>query len=243
LINSKKVLAIVTARGGSKGLPDKNIKPLIGEPLVSWPIKAANKCNEIDRIILSTDSSEIAKIGISAGAEVLSLRPEHLADDKAKSVDTILHVIDECEEKGDYYDYVVLLEPTSPLTEAADITNALNNLEDNRDNADSIVGISSLEATHPEYSIRKRNNNIIEPAFSKSFRLLKRRQEIEELFFLEGSLYISDINSLKENLSFYHSKTMGYQVPRWKSFEVDELIDFICIEAIIKHYNVSKLED
>ncbi len=243
MINTKKVLAIITARGGSKGLPNKNIKPLMKEPLVSWPIRAANKCNEVDRIILSTDSSEIAKIGLSAGAEVLSLRPRHLADDKAKSVDVILHVINECEEMGHYYDYVVMLEPTSPLTEAADITNAIIALESNRDNADSIVGISPLEATHPEYSIRERNNKIIEPAYSENFNLLKRRQEIEELFFLEGSLYISDINALKENLSFYHSRTMGFKVPRWKSFEVDELIDFICIEAIMNHYNINNFED
>ena len=233
MINDKKVLAVITARGGSKGLPGKNKKPLLGKPLVLWPIEAALECDEVDRVILSTDSAEIAEIGVGVGADVPSLRPDHLADDVAKSVDVILHVIDQCEQEKDYYDYVVMLEPTSPLTEPSDISSALSILSSSRDFADSIVGISVIEATHPEFCNKKMKNNLITPAFSEDFGSLPRRQEIENLFFLEGTLYISDVSYLKKVRNFYHSRTMGYEVPRWKSFEADELVDFICIEAIL----------
>jgi CMP-N,N'-diacetyllegionaminic acid synthase len=235
LINNKKVLAVIPARGGSKGLPEKNKKPLLGEPLVVWPIKAALGCSHIDRIILSTDCNDIAQIGISAGAEMLTLRPDYLANDNAKSADVILHVLTELEKLGESYDYVVMLEPTSPLTESSDISSALSMLESNRNYADSIVGVSVIEATHPEYSVKKLNKDIIEPAFSDDFSSLRRRQEIETLFFLEGTLYASAVSALKDKKNFYHSRTMGYEVPRWKSLEVDEIMDFICIEAILSN--------
>lgn len=241
MINNKKVLAVIPARGGSKGLLGKNKKPLLNKPLVVWPIEAALGCSIIDRIILSTDCNEIAQIGISAGAEILSLRPDYLANDNAKSSDVILHELTELEKIGDIYDYVVMLEPTSPLTESSDISSALSILDSNRNYANSIVGVSLIEATHPEYSVKKANKGIIEPAFSDDFDSLRRRQEIETLFFLEGTLYASDVEALKETKTFYHSKTMGYEVPRWKSFEIDELVDFICIEAILSNLdNVRK---
>lgn len=235
MINNKKVLAVIPARGGSKGLPEKNKKPLLGKPLVVWPIEAALGCSHIDRIILSTDCNDIAQIGISAGAEMLTLRPDYLANDDAKSADVILYVLTELEKLGDIYDYVVMLEPTSPLTESSDISSALSMLDSNRSYANSIVGVSVIEAAHPEYSVKKIKKDIIVPAFSNDFSSLQRRQEIEKLFFLEGSLYVSDVAAFKDTKNFYHSKTMGYEVPRWKSFEIDELVDFICIEAILSN--------
>lgn len=235
MINEKKVLAVIPARGGSKGLPGKNKKPLLGKPLVVWPVQAALDCVHVDRVILSTDCPEIAQIGMSAGAEMITLRPAYLASDSAKSADVILHVLSELEDLGDRYDYVVMLEPTSPLTESSDISEALSILESNRKHSDSIVGVSVIEATHPEYSVKKSHNDIIKPAFAKNFSSLRRRQEIETLFFLEGTLYLSSVSALKDEKSFYHSRTMGYEVPRWKSLEIDEIVDFICIEAILSN--------
>ena len=239
MINKKKVVAVIPARGGSKGLPGKNKRLLLGKPLVTWPIKAALDCIHIDRIILSTDCSEIAKIGNIAGADVLKIRPDKLADDTAKSIDVILHELAELEKLNESYDYVVMLEPTSPLTEASDISTALLRLESKRNHADSIVGVSVIEASHPEFSVKKMSQDIIVPAYANDFNNLRRRQDIEKLFFLEGTLYASDVSVLRNKKNFYHSRTMGYEVPRWKSIEVDEMIDFICIEAILKHREVS----
>tara|TARA_Y100000992_G_scaffold244777_1_gene175886 strand:+ start:917 stop:1642 length:726 start_codon:yes stop_codon:yes gene_type:complete len=237
LINGKKVVAIVTARGGSKGLPRKNKKVLAGKPLVTWPIEAAVMCNHVDRVLLSTDCTEIADIGRLAGAEVISLRPEYLASDQAKSVDVILHVLEELKYLKDFYDYVVMLEPTSPLTDCEDISKALLLLERNQKVADSVVGIAAIEATHPEYAVKSGDNGILQPAFATDFSTLRRRQDVEELYFLEGTLYASEVSALEREKNFYHSRTMGFKVPRWKSFEVDEMVDFICIEAILANLN------
>jgi CMP-N,N'-diacetyllegionaminic acid synthase len=237
VIEDKKVLAVVPARSGSKGLPGKNIKLLAEKPLLAWPISAACGTPEVDRIILSTDSEDIAEVGRLAGADVPFIRPSELATDETSSTDVILHAIQDCEDKGQDYEYVILLEPTSPLTESADISEALKKLHSSRHYVDSIVGVSSIEANHPEYSVTKNSKGIISPAFSDDFKSLRRRQNIEELYFLDGSLYISRVEPLKETKSFYGSKTMGFPVPRWKSFEVDELVDFICIEAVMNRRN------
>ncbi|MDB4071845.1 acylneuraminate cytidylyltransferase family protein [Amylibacter sp.] len=235
MIGDKKVLVIIPARGGSKGLPKKNIKMLADKPLIAWPIYAALGCNEVDKIIVSTDCVEIAKVARDSGAEVPFMRPAELSGDRASSMDVVIHAITMLEDKGDYFDYVVMLEPTSPLTESNDLSQALKLLTQSSIRADAIVGISCIEATHPEFSIKQSAGGLIKPAFAKNFSNLKRRQDVDELYFLEGSLYISSIKAFKLNKTFYGETTLGYVVPRWKSFEIDELVDFFCIEAILNN--------
>ena len=235
MINNRRVLAIIPARGGSKGLPKKNIKNLAGKPLVAWPISAALGCKEVDKVIVSSDCGEIAKIAEKWGAEVPFLRPDDLSGDNASSMDVVMHVIEELEDQREHFDYVVMLEPTSPLTESEDLSQALKLLTESSINADAIVGVSCIEATHPEYSVKRSADGLIKPAFMKNFASLKRRQDVDELYFLEGSLYISSVRAFKSHKTFYGSTTLGYVVPRWKSFEIDELVDFFCIEAIINN--------
>jgi len=234
LIANERVLAIVPARGGSKGLPRKNLLSLAGQPLVSWPVRAARHAAVVDRVIVSTDDSEIAAAAQAAGADVPFIRPALLASDTASTISVVLHALDALEQSGERFSYVVLLEPTSPLTESADVERALQRLHANRHIADAIVGVSRVIAAHPEYDVILQSSGIIQPYMARDFRHLKRRQDISELYFLEGSLYISSVASIKERESFYHERTMGYAVPRWKSFEVDELVDFICIEALLQ---------
>lgn len=233
MIDQHRVLGLILARGGSKGLPRKNVRMLGGKPLVAWPITAATASRCIDRTIVSTDDEEIAAASRSAGADVPFMRPAELASDTASSMDAVRHVLTTLAEMKDVYDYVVLLEPTSPLTEPADVDEALERLHAARAHADSIVGIAQLEASHPEYSIRMRADGVIQPYAAPAFSALKRRQDIDELYYLEGSLYISDVQVFLQKGSFYHERTMGYRVPRWKAFEVDNLVDFICIEALL----------
>lgn len=235
MINNKRVLVIIPARGGSKGLPRKNVKNLAGKPLVAWPISAALGCKEVDRVVISTDCMEIANLAKKWGGEVPFLRPDDLSSDDASSMDVVIHAIEEIERQGDYFDYIIMLEPTSPLTESNDLSNALKLLIESSSSAETVVGISCIEATHPEFSVKKDQDGLIKPAFIENFSSLKRRQDIDELYFLEGSLYISSVEAFKKQKSFYGDKTLGYIVPRWKSFEVDELVDFYCIEAILNH--------
>ena len=230
-----KVLAIVPARGGSKGLPGKNLRPLHGKPLVAWPVVAALGAQSVDQVIISTDDPAIAEAARAAGAEVPFMRPAHLASDKASSMDVVLHALDTLESQGQVFEYVVLLEPTSPLTESSDVESALERLRASRESADAIVGICRVESTHPEYDVRQNDQGLITPYAVPDFQSLRRRQDIEKLYFLEGSLYISSVEAFRLHRSFYHHRTLGYEVPRWKSIEVDDIFDFIMVEAVLQN--------
>jgi len=239
-----KVLAIVPARGGSKGLPGKNLRILDGRPLVAWPVSAALGAVSVNRVIVSTDDVAIAEAARAAGADVPFLRPAHLAHDTASSMDVILHALDTLESLGQEYEYVVLLEPTSPLTESNDVEAALSRLRAAGDAADAIVGICRVEATHPEYDVRRDLKGLISPYAVPDFKSLRRRQDIEELYFLEGSLYISRVDAFRRHKTFYHERTLGYEVPRWKSLEVDDIFDFIMVEAVVRQREeIRRLEE
>lgn len=229
-----KVLAIVPARGGSKGLPGKNLRLLDGRPLVAWPVSAALGAASVDRVIISTDDVAIAEAALTAGADVPFLRPAHLANDTASSMDVVLHALDTLATQGHEYEYVILMEPTSPLTESSDVEDALSRLRAAGAAADAIVGICRVESTHPEYDVRRDPNGLISPYAAPDFKSLRRRQEIEELYFLEGSLYISRVEAFRRYKTFYHERTLGYEVPRWKSMEVDDMYDFIMVEAVVR---------
>ena len=230
----EKVLAISPARAGSKGLPGKNLRLLDGRPLVAWPVATALGAASVDRVIISTDDVAIAEAARAAGADVPFMRPAHLAHDTASSMDVILHAIDTLASQGQEYEYVVLLEPTSPLTESSDVEAALSCLYAAGSDADAIVGICRVEATHPEYDVRRDTKGLISPYAVSDFKSLRRRQDIEDLYFLDGSLYISSVDAFRHYKTFYHERTLGYEVPRWKSLEVDDIFDFIMVEAVVQ---------
>lgn len=234
MISGKRVLALVPARSGSKGLPHKNIRPLLGKPLLAWPIEAALASSCVDRVVLSTDSQAYADIGIAHGADVPFLRPAELASDLAPSIDFILHAIDTLEATGDVYDLLVLLEPTSPMTEASDIDGALEALIA-QPALSAAVGVSAMETQHPAFAVLRDDSGRIAPLQGGGFGNLPRRQDLEPVFALDGSFYISTISALKEKRSFCHDATMGVPTDRFKALEVDDLIDFLSIEAIMKH--------
>lgn len=235
MIEDKRVLAIVPARKGSKGLPLKNVRPLQGRPLLAWPIEAARASHHVDRVIISTDDPGFAEMAVDHGADAPFLRPAELANDTAASIGFVLHALDALAEAGDVYDYVVLLEPTSPLTEGSDIDAALGQLQAAGDTADAIVGVSPAQANHPAFMIRKAIDGRIEPLQGGGFDTLPRRQDLEPVWLLDGSLYISTVAALRREQGFCHGRTLGFETPRYKSLEIDDLVDFICVEAIASH--------
>ena len=239
MINDFKVLAVIPARSGSKGLPGKNIKELCGKPLIAWSIDAAKESKYIDKIVVSTDSEEIADIGRKYGAEVPFMRPAELARDTTSTYEVLEHVILILQEMGDCYHFMVLLEPTSPLREVSDIDNSLETLVNNFKRAESIAGVCELEATHPDFLIGINSDGFLMPYLKKDFSGISRRQDLSKLYFLEGTIYASTIEALFKYKGFYHEKALAYIVPKWKAFEVDDLVDFLCIETILK--NKSKL--
>lgn len=242
MIDDHRVLALVPARGGSKGLARKNVRSLGWRPLVAWPIGAALASSFVDRVVLTTDDAEIARCGRDAGADVPFMRPAALATDAASSADVVLHALDEIARTDDAYDYVVMLEPTSPFTEGKDIDAALRMLHAERHVGDAAVGVARSEIFHPAYSVERQTQGTLKPCFAPDFSHLSRRQDLSEVFFLEGSLYLSDVAVFRREKSFYHGRTLPYIVPRWKALEIDELIDFLFAEAILTRIDELRAE-
>jgi CMP-N,N'-diacetyllegionaminic acid synthase len=233
MINGRKVIAIIPARSGSKGLPGKNTKDLCGKPLLAWSIESALESDYIDTIVVSTNSPDIMKVGLDFGAEVPFLRPEELATDEALTFDVIKHSLEYYKTRfeEDFF-YTVLLEPTSPLRSAEDIDRAMLELTQNPC-ATSIVGISRTESQNPSFLVKISEGGIINK-FDGLELVFKRRQDIEDVYFLEGSVYISETEALLNNRGFYHNQTSGCIFPKWKSLEIDDADDFIMVEALMR---------
>lgn len=232
MIDGKRVLAIVPARSGSKGLPGKNVRDLCGKPLIAWSIEQGLACKYVDTVLVSTDSEEIATIAVQYGASVPFIRPAALAGDRASSIDVVLHAIDHFAGLGDTYNYVVLLEPTSPLRDASDISGALELLIGSGC-LESVVGVAKVEASHPAFLFVVQNGLLCPMSGSQPTGL--RRQDLkEDFYYLEGSVYVSSVTSLRKNKSFYHAATAPWIVDRYKALEIDELIDFIVVDAVMK---------
>ena len=141
MYKKRKTLALIPARGGSKGLPGKNIMPLAGKPVIAWSIEQALNSRCIDKVLVSTDSREIASIARKYGAEVPFLRPKALAADTSSTFDVISHAVDFLRKQGEEFDYIALVEPTSPLRANADLDRAIKSLIDHEDKADSLVSV------------------------------------------------------------------------------------------------------
>ena len=233
LINSKKVLAIIPARGGSKGVPQKNIKELNGKPLIAWSFETALHCKYIDRIIVSTDDEKIALISKKLGADVPFLRPKELAKDDSKSIDAILHCINWLKENGDEYDILILLQPTSPLRIYTDIDKSIEMLFEKK--ADSIVSVCKTDH-NPLWS-----NTL--PSDGKMNDFLKKevvninRQQLPEYYRLNGAVYSAWIDYVVKNLSFFGENTFAYIMPTERSVDVDTLFDFKLCEFFMQSIN------
>jgi CMP-N,N'-diacetyllegionaminic acid synthase len=235
MFNNKKILGLIVARGGSKGLPRKNILPLNGQPLIGWSIKQALASKYLDKVIVSTDDDEIADISKQYGAAVPFRRPAQLATDGAKTLDVIIHALNFLEDQGQSYDYLVLLEPTSPLRESEDIDKCLEILENNR-TARAIVSVAKLESGHPDFNVTiDQGTGLIRKIDGTTNFKVIRRQDLKDVFFFDGTIYVSDVQTLLEKETFYHELTLAYIVPKWKSFEIDDIYDFWAIENIMKH--------
>ena len=234
MYKGKYILGLIPARGGSKGLPRKNIKPLLDKPLIAWTIEQALASKYLDRVVVSTDDEEIAEVSKKYGAEVPFIRPKELARDDSTTSDVILHALNWFEKKGVKFDYLALLEPTSPLRKKDDIDKCIGLLINN-EAAKSIVSVSKLESANPEFNVvvDKGSGFIKKVDGTTEFKVL-RRQDLPDIYFFDGTIYISEINTFKIKRTFYHKFAMAYIIPRWKSLEIDELSDIICAEALLK---------
>jgi len=233
VIDGKSVLAIIPARGGSKGLPGKNIRPMCGKPLISWTIDKAKKCRYLDAILVTTDDQKIANIAQNFGAYVPFIRPAEFATDQSSTYDVIRHALSYFKDtEFKEFDYVVLLEPTSPLREDDDIGQMLELIVGRQKEFDSIVSIGQV-TEHP--SIMKRLvADSIEP-FYPDLAQTTRRQDNVAAYFPFGVAYIAKTSSLLEENTFYTRRCTYFLIKRYQNYEIDDIYDFLCIESVMKH--------
>lgn len=223
-------LAIIPARGGSKGLPGKNIRPLAGIPLIGHTIKAAREAGSVHRVIVSTDDEEIATVARDQGAEHPFLRPAELSDDKASGVEVCLHALAYAEDVLNYHpELAVLLQPTSPMRNADDIDAAITLLRDS--GADSVVSVQPV-TEYPQWMKKMDGENRISPLFD-DLEITSARQDLEDCYLLNGAIYLSTAASLKKHGSFYGGDTRGYLMPEERSIDIDTLNDFLMAETLI----------
>lgn len=233
MINGKTILAIITARGGSKGLPGKNIKSLCGKPLITWSIEAGLASKYVDEVMVSTDSEEIADVARHAGASIPYIRPAELATDTATSIDVLKHALTFYENTYNrYYDYIVLLEPTSPLREENDIDNMLDKIIDLEKEFDAIVSIGEVHE-HPSIMKKIVNKEIRE--YCDELVVTSRRQDNDRAFFPYGVAYIVKRKTLLEENTIYPRHTTYHIIKRYQCYEIDDLYDFLAIENIMRH--------
>ena len=229
MINNKKILAVITARAGSKRLPNKNILDLAGKPLIAWTIQHAKRSKFIDKIIVSTDSIKIKDISEKYGAEVPFIRPKELSTDSANSISVLKHAISYYKNK---FDYILLLQPTSPLRKTHDIDNAIRLLGIN---AKAIVSVCETE--HSPLWTNVLPKDLSMSNFLKKEYINKRSQDLPKYYRINGAMYIAQIDYFYKYNGFFGNKTKAHIMPQNRSIDIDTDIDYkICKNILNKGY-------
>jgi CMP-N,N'-diacetyllegionaminic acid synthase len=232
VINGKSVLGLIPARGGSRGLKRKNLLEFHGKPLIAWSILAGLESRYVDLCLVSTEDEEIARIASKYGAEVPFLRPQELATDTSPTIDTVLQTLKELEIKSKFSpDYVVLLEPTSPIRNLFDVDRIVEKLDDLSHEYDSIISVGEAPC-HPSI-LRRIVGDSLEPYEPESI-VQSRRQDNETLYFPFGVAYVAKTATLKVEKTFYAKRTTHYKLDRNQCIEIDDLFDFKCAEIFME---------
>lgn len=226
MYKDKKILALIPARGGSKGIPNKNITDLAGKPLIAYSINACKGSRFVDDIVVSTDSEKIATIARTFGAEVPFMRPEKLAMDTSKTLDAVLHAVSELKKQGREYDSIVLIQPTQPLRTSEDIDGAIETYYIN--NEQDVVAVCEV-SEHP-LLMRTLKEGVLVPMLDKSSTC--RRQDMDKYYKVNGCVYVNSVKNLNENTSF-NDNPIPYVMDRSHSVDIDEPADLKYAEVVI----------
>lgn len=227
MYRGKTFLAVIPARGGSKRLPRKNVLSLAGKPLIAWSIEAGLQSKYIDKVVVSSDDEEILQIAKRFGSETIK-RPEALASDTATTFDAVKHAI----EHSGMYDYIVLLQPTSPLRDAAQVDAAIDLLV--QKHADAVVSVCEMDHSPLWANTLPQNGDM--SRFIKDEVKNKRSQDIETYYRLNGAIYICKTDRLMEEKTFFIKESIfAYTMDRESSIDIDEAIDFQIASCIIQN--------
>lgn len=225
MFEEKKILALITARGGSKGIPGKNIKPLAGKPLLAWTIEAAQGSKYIDRAIISSDSEEIIRVAKEYGCEAPFVRPAELASDETSSMDVVMHALDTV---GERYDYILLLQPTSPFRGSSDIDSAVEFAFSR--GAKILVSVAKLKK-HPMFMFRIADGCLV-PLIENKSGVQLRRQEMPSVFEHNGAIYFSEVAALRASKSFNVPGVVPFVMEGLANLDIDTPDDWSYAEFL-----------
>lgn len=228
MYKGKKILAVIPARGGSKGIPRKNIKELGGKPLIAWTIECAKKSKYLDRIIVSTDDEEIARIAKEWGADVPFMRPAELAQDDTPGIAPILHAAEFL--KGEYT-HIVVLQVTSPFRSANDVDETIKKCIDNV--ADTCVSVTKAEAS-PFWMYTLDEGEKLKPLLKVDEEFYYQRQKLPVVYQLNGAVYVVTSEYLLREKKMISNDTLGYVMVDDRSLDIDKMSDFLLAEKILE---------
>lgn len=227
-----RVVGIVTARGGSKGIPHKNVHPLRGKPLLAYTAEAALAAERLARVVLTTDDEEIAEVGRQCGLEVPFLRPEELARDDTPSIPVVQHAVRWLADRGDTFDAVCLLQPTNPLRTAADIDGAIQLMEDT--GADSVISFVDVGEKHPaRMKTLTAEGRVMDPPYAEAYEG-QRRQELPPMYLREGSIYLTRTEVLMDQNSLQGNDCRAWIMPMERACAIDSNWDLFIAEQLLK---------
>jgi CMP-N,N'-diacetyllegionaminic acid synthase len=224
MIDGKRILAVIPARGGSKGIPRKNVTLVGGKPLIAWTIEEAKKSRYIDSLILSSEDEEIIRVAKSFGCEVPFVRPQSLSRDETPGIDPVLHAIKELPG----FDYLILLQPTSPFRQVSDIDACLERCI--QKNAPACVSVTETDKS-PYWMYELDSQGLMSPVI-KSDKLIARRQDLPQSFVLNGAVYVARCDWLLQTLTFVTPETVGYVMPKERSLDVDTEFDLKILKLL-----------
>ena len=218
MYQGKKILALIPARGGSKGIKDKNIIDLCGKPLIAYSIECGLHSKYIDAVVVTTDSEKIAEVSRQYGARVPFLRPAEFAQDTSTTLEAVLHAIKTLKEMGETYDAHVLLQPTQPLRTSEDVDKAIETYFANGE--EDLISVSKV-SEHPLLMRTIDENGRLHPVLQN---VTVRRQDMPPYYRLDGCIYINNMKCLDENTNFA-ANSVPYVMPPERAVDIDELLD------------------
>lgn len=226
-----EVAAIITARGGSKGIPGKNIKPMAGKPMIVWTIEAAQQAKLLHSVFVSTEDATIADVCRERGVEVPFMRPPELATDTATHMEVLNYIMHALEMRNELPEYLLTLQPTSPLRTAEDIDAAINLAV--QKSADAVIGVAEMER-HPFLTKTIAQNGTLQDFFHADLPRAGRRQDMPPAFAINGAIYVNRSAALRCDQTFFPPGAFAYIMPLERSIDVDTPLDFFLAEQLLK---------
>ena len=227
-----KYIALICARGGSKSLPGKNIKPLNGVPLIGWSIMVAKQVERISRVIVSTDSEEIAKVAVEYGAEVPFMRPNELAQDDSPEWLVWKHALDYLKNQNNEIDGLVVVPTTAPLRSKEDVNNCINEFE--KGNVDVVITVSNAHRS-PYFNMVKTNQNGFSSLVISSKEKITRRQDVPEVFDMTTVAYVAKPGFVLQNHGIFDGRVRCVHIPPERSLDIDTPLDFKIAECLVNN--------